>query len=177
MLAVQQQPASWPRIWSTEGEIDLQDRLSRLPFYAPSGFGGVAEDIQAILAKGPALLSQAVTIIDKAAPFLPFVLTVVEDPALPQIITRIKTLQALHAKTSSGAVPTASAPPKGIDLKRAVPLLDAAIWYEQHRWAPWAIGAGVVLTLGGIGFGVGRLTKRCRIPKASKAVGRRSRRR
>jgi hypothetical protein len=165
-----------PVVWATEAEFELQERLNKLPFYAPAGFGGVIEDIQSLIAKAPALLSQANTILAKAGPFLPFILSIVEDPALPLIITRVKTLQTVHAATAAPAAPgaTPSGPPKGVDLHRAVPLLDAAIWYEKHKWVPWAVGAGVVLTLGGIGFGIGRLSKRCRAPSG---VGRHYRRR
>lgn len=122
-----------------------------------NGVDGVAEDIQLILTKGPEMIHQAAAIVTKVGPFLPFVLSIVEDPALPQVITRIKTLKTLHEKGSpSTPSSAASGPPKGIDLKRALPILDAAIWYEKHKWAPFAIGASVVLAL----IGVGRLTKR-----------------
>jgi hypothetical protein len=122
-----------------------------------ASLNGVTEDLQLILTKGPEMVHQAATIVGKVGPFLPFVLSIVEDPALPQIITKVKTLKALHDKsTPSTPSSAASGPPKGIDLKRALPILDAAIWYEKHKWAPFAIGASVVLAL----IGVGRLTKR-----------------
>jgi len=123
------------------------------------GFNGVAEDIEKLAQKGPELIHQAVVIVDRVLPFLPFVLSIVEDPALPQVISRIKLLKAAHAANSPPSTGS-SGPPKGIDLTRALPVLDGLIWYEKHRWAPWVFGAGVVLALGGVGFGLGRLTKR-----------------
>ena len=121
--------------------------------------GGVAEDIEKLAQKGPELIHQAVVIVDKVLPFLPFVLSIVEDPALPQMISKIKVLKAAHAANSPPSKGS-SGPPKGIDLARALPVLDGLIWYEKHRWVPLAAGIGIVLALGGIGFGLGRLTKR-----------------
>jgi hypothetical protein len=181
VLFAAHQPASWPVVWSTEAEFDLQNRLSKLPFYAPAGFGGVIEDIQALIAKAPALLSQANTILAKAGPHMDTVLKIVEDPALPQLVDRLKTMKAIQdAKPkASGAAPAPTAP--GVGLKQVLPIWDAAIYVEKHPVArfvldhPVLVGAGAALVLGGIGFGVGRLTARRRA--ASGGVGRRYRRR
>lgn len=162
------QSASWPKIWSTEAETDLQTRLSRLPFYAPSGFGGVIEDLQSILQKAPALLQKGVVIIDKAGPHLDTVLKVTEDPALPQLVDRIKKMQAVQAQKAAKAAPSgvSPTPAPGVGLKRVLPLWDAAIFYEKHPYAPWLIGVGAVLTLGGLGFGIGYAVGRRRTRKA-----------
>jgi hypothetical protein len=104
-------------------------------------------------------LDKAKQILTKAGPYLDTVVDVVQDPALPQLVTRIKTLKALQAKAP--ATPTEPTKP-GVGLDRALPLMDAAIFYTKYPWAPWAIGAGVIVVLGGIGFGIGRATKRCR---------------
>jgi hypothetical protein len=115
-------------------------------------FGSAAPDLMSWLDKAKQILT-------KAGPYLDTVVDVVQDPALPQLVTRIKTLKALQAK----APETSTAPAKpGVGLDRALPLLDAAIFYTKYPWAPWAIGAGVVVVLGGIGFGIGRATKRRR---------------
>ena len=186
-----QQPASWPRAWTTEGEMDLQSRLHRLPFYnepiqavrVVPGFGGVMDDIQAILSKAPELLQKGVLIINKAGPHLDTVMAIVQDPALPGLIARVKTLQALQAaKPKSVPVPGAPAPSTDTGIKNLFPLLDAAIVVEKHpalKFAtahPVLVGAGALLVLTGIGFGIGRLTKRCRVPSPSVA-GRKYRRR
>jgi len=217
VLAIQQ-PANWPRIWSTAAEEDLQTRLSRLPFYAPTGFGGVTvngcddwgpdayrlarmlkkagiitggpcldadniglggvvEDIQAILQKAPDLLAKGVQIINQAGPYLDTILQVVQDPALPQLVDRIKTLQTIEAAKPS--TPTAAATPgtapvtptTNTGISKLIPALDAAIFLDKHPAAQFAldhpvlVGAGAAVILAGIGIGigigVGRLTKKC----------------
>ena len=170
MLAVQQS-VSWPKIWSTEPETDLQTRLSRLPFYAPTaGFGdanfsGIVEDVSALLAKGPAFLSQAAALIGKAGPYLSTIQNVVEDPALPQFVERVKTLRAIEeAKVAKRPVVPGKPVPKaiGVGLKSFLKPLDAAIYIEKYPWTPWIAGIGAVLVIGGLGFGIGYLTVRRR---------------
>jgi len=179
------QPASWPRVWSTDDAIDLKSRLQQLPLMrrgtlsdgcAPRAqLGSVFDDIQTLLAKAPNLISQAVTIVQKAEPYIPTITSAVQDPAMPQLMARVQTLQALEAAKSPPKAPGAPAAPAsvGVGLSRVLPLFDVAIWYEKHPWAPWAIGAGVIAVLGGVGFGVGRWTKRCR---SSSTAGYRRRR-
>lgn len=185
---------------TTTDALDLQNRLSRLPFFAANGvgvnvvnglgdqpaswprlwsggaqFGGVMEDLQTIVQKAPTYLTQLVTIVNKAAPYLPTIVQAVEDPALPQVIDRVQKLKAADAARSApSGVPAAAAPTKpGVGLSRTLPLWDAAIGYTKYPWAPWAIAGGAIIVLGGIGFGIGRWTKRCK----TSAVGRRYRRR
>jgi hypothetical protein len=142
-------------VWSTQAEFDLQQRLNRLPFYAPTtGLGDTISDIQALLSKGSQILTQA-------GPYLDTVLEIVQDPAMPQLIARVKTLKAVSAKSSTPTAP-GTAPAPGVGLARTFPLWDAAIWYTKYPWAPWAIGAGTIVVLGGLGFGIGRWTKKCR---------------
>lgn len=196
--ALPAQPSGWPQHWSTEGEIDLQSRLARLPFYSlptpalplpnvpmvqggPAGLGGVTEDLQTILQKAPDLLAKLVKILNAAGPHLDTVLQISLDPALPQIVARLKTLQAsAAAKPSTPAAPGA-APTTDSGVSKLIPALDAAIFLDRHPAAQFAIdhpilvGAGAFVILTGIGFGIGRLSKRCRT--ASPAVGRRYRRR
>ena len=121
------------------------------------GLGDTISDLSSLLSKGG-------TILQKAGPYLDTVLEVVQDPALPQLVSRIKTLKALDAGTSKPSVPSApGAPAKaGVGLSRTLPLWDAAIFYMRYPWAPWVIGAGTIVVLGGIGFGIGRATKKCR---------------
>lgn len=177
---------SWPTVWSTEAEVDLQNRLSKLPFYAPNGFGGVAEDIQSILAKGPELLSQAVAILNQAGPHLATIMQAVQDPAFPQLVDRIKALKAVEDAKASTTPKVAAAPgtaPASTDtgIGKLLPLFDAAIFIEKRPVMqfmvnhPVLVGASAFLVITGIGFGVGRLTKRCRA--SSSGVGHRYRRR
>lgn len=121
------------------------------------GFGDTISDLSSLLNKGGAILQ-------KAGPYLDTVLEVVQDPALPQLVTKIKALKAIDAGTRTPTAPGAPAPAAapGVGLNRVLPLWDAAIFYTKYPWAPWAIGAGAVVLLGGIGFGIGRATKKCR---------------
>jgi hypothetical protein len=183
VLFASHQSASLVRVWSTEAEVDLQDRLSKLPFYAPNGFGGVAEDIQTIIAKGPDLLAKAVGILNQAGPHLDTIMGIVQDPALPQLVDRLKTLKALEAAKAPPPVPGAPKPPPSTDsgISKLFPVFDTAIFLDKHPAAqfvldhPVLVGAGALLVITGIGYGIGRLTKRCRVPSAG--VGRHYRRR
>mgnify|MGYP003392130284 CR=1 FL=1 len=148
------QRAVMPEVWSTSAEFDLKQRLSKLPFYVPTGLGDTISDLSALLGKGGQILS-------KAGPYLDTVLEIVQDPALPQLITKVKVLKAADAGASPSAAPGGTAAP-GVGLNRVLPLWDVAIFYTKYPWAPWAIGAGAVVLLGGIGFGIGRATKKCR---------------
>lgn len=120
---------------------------------------GTTEDVQTIISKGPALISQVAKIITKAGEQLPMVLDIVEDPALPQIAQRIKILKSLAATGSTRGATTSTStyvPGTGIGLKRALPVLDALIFYLKNPWVAYAAGAGIVLVLGGIGFKLGQ---------------------
>lgn len=169
---------------STQADLDLQQRLSQLPVFAPTdsgsvintntGFGDIISDLQAILQQAPQYLNTAATILPKIQPYLPTIEQAADDPALPALIDRVQTLQKLDAAKSAPAAPGTPAPAQaGVGLKRVLPLWDAAIWYTKYPWAPWAIAAGTVVALGGIGFGIGRWTKRCK----TSTVGVRYRRR
>lgn len=122
-----------------------------------AGLGDVSSDIAALVAKGPGLLSQVVTIIDKAGEYLPVVMDIVEDPALPQIAQRIATLKDLAAGQPEGTTSTTNyVPGTGVGLSRAIPLLDGVIFFEKNPWTVYAGAAAVVALLGGIGYMLGR---------------------
>lgn len=202
-------PASWPTLTTTSDALDLQQRLARLPFYMPTmqggvatvnngfgaaqpaswpklwtgGFGDFATDLQTIINKAPQLLSQVVTILDKAAPQLPTILKMVEDPAFPVLVQKVETLQKIEAAkpAAPGGAPGPAKP--GVGLDRVVPLWDAAIFIESHPAAafvkdhPVLVGTGIAVVLAGIGFGVGmgigRWTKKCRAGFADRHYRRR----
>ncbi len=165
-LVLTMQPTSWPKIWAAEDDAELGVRLRRqLPLMRRGALGDVASDLQTILSKAPDLISQAATLITQAQDYLPTITAAVQDPSMPALIQRVQTLQTL----TSGPAPAPTPAPTpgttpaatGVGLNRVLPLFDAAIWYTKYPWAPWVIGAGVIITLGGAGFAVGRLTKRC----------------
>ena len=100
----------------------------------------------------------------------PFLQEIIVDPAIPQIVDRIKTIRKLGAGEPSvvEVVTTAPIPSKqaAADIKvkmgQAVKVLDGYIWYRKHPWILPVGVAGVVLTIMGVGFGIGRLTKSCK---------------
>lgn len=187
--ALPPQPGGWPEHWSTAAEIDLQSRLARLPFYSlptpalalpnvptvhagPAGLGGVAEDLQTIIQKAPDLLTKLVKILNAAGPHLDTVVLIAQDPALAQIVNRLKTLQASAASKPSTPAAPGAAPTADTGISKLIPALDAAIFLDKHPAAQFAVdhpilvGAGAVVILAGIGFGIGRLSKRCKAPAA-----------
>jgi hypothetical protein len=99
-----------------------------------------------------------------------FLHEIVIDPSIPKIVDRIKTIRKLGAGEPSivEAVTTAPIPSAkaAADIKvkmgQAVKVLDGYIWYRKHPWILPVGVAGVVLTIMGVGFGIGRLTKSCK---------------
>lgn len=95
--------------------------------------------------------------VGKVPSYIPILIDVVTDPALPEIFQRVRTIQSLtaerKAKAKSGLYGDETV---GIGLKKFVKPLDAVIWYLKHRWAPWVIGGGTIIVLFGGGFALGR---------------------
>jgi hypothetical protein len=78
---------------------------------------------------------------------------VLQDPALPDVLSRIQTIKQL-APTSSA--PGASTTGPGVGLSKAVPLLDAYIFYLKYPPViPVAIGLVTILIFA-IGFRSGK---------------------
>ena len=134
---------------------------------AHAGFGDIFTDVT--------------TILTKARGYLPLILDIVADPALPIVATKLRTIQGLAAKTAPATAPAAAAaspapgqvpaaPQRvGVGLHRFVPAMDAAIWYLRYPWAPWAIGGATVLVLAGGGFALGRWSGKRAARKVSAA--------
>ena len=190
------QPSNWPTVWSTAAEFDLMSRLAQLPTYAPpSGLGDVTSDIAELIQKAPDLLQKGVQLINQAGPQLDTIIAIVQDPVFPQIVDKLKQLQSIEdakSAASPSATSTTTPTPGSTGLNQLVPVLDAAIFTEQHPAAKFAldhpilVGAGAaVLMIGigaGVGYGISRLRK-CRVKAtpapaaAPAAMGRRRRRR
>lgn len=122
---------------------------------------GLAEDIVALGSEAPGVISGLVTVVRKLGPVLPTVKLVLDDPAFPQVLARIKTLHEIEAsKPSAPSTPGVPAPapgaPVGIGLNKAVPLLDAVIYTRRNPWAPWVVGGVLLLLIGGVGYRLGR---------------------
>lgn len=100
------------------------------------------------------------TTVTKARNYLDVVEAVLEDPALPQVATRLRKLKAIQAKRPSLPPGTPRLPagqkPPGIGLQATVKPLDAFIYYREH---PWILPVGIVAALavpGVIGYYIGK---------------------
>lgn len=124
----------------------------------------LADDIATLGNQAPAVISSIAKVVKTVGPALSTVRVILEDPAFPQVVARINTLHELEAAQAKptpaptpGTGPKPPVPPAaGIGLHRAVPILDAVIYARRNPWAPWAIGAGFLLLVGGIGYRLGR---------------------
>ena len=131
---------------------------------------GVADDIAYIIDKAPEYIEKAVKIVKKAEPYIDDIVKIVEDPALPGLIQRIRVIRAFKAAKPSaivGTLPLSGEP--SIDtsfLAKYLPAVDAYIWVEQNKWViPVGIAAAVLIP-GAIGYLIGNW----RGKKAAKAV-------
>lgn len=118
----------------------------------------LAEDIVALGSQAPGVISGLVKVVKTVGPVLPTINLVLEDPAFPQVIERIKTLHEIEAsKPSAPSTPgfPAPAPATGIGLNRAVPILDAVIFARRNPWVPWVVGGLLFLIPIGIGYKLG----------------------
>lgn len=126
---------------------------------------GLVEDIIALGSEAPAVVSGLLKVVRTVGPVLPTVKAVVDDPAFPQVIARIKTLNELEksqVRPTAPRVPGAPRPPAapvGIGLNRAVPILDAVIYARRNPWAPWVAGGLALLIIGGVGYGLGKRSR------------------
>lgn len=138
--------------------------------------GKYLPDVLKALEKIGPYLPRFIKMIEKAAPKLPqiiatieqaedVILAVVEDPALPAVVQRLRQIRALHtSKNGLGqAAPTplpvpAKSTKPGVGLDRLVRALDLYLYIRRRPWLPWVVGGGAFLVLFGLGFGVGRLT-------------------
>lgn len=112
-----------------------------------------------------ASLSAIAPILQKGAQYLPTILNIVEDPALPMVVGQIQQLRALEQKartsaTAAGQPAPGPAGPVGIGLHRFVGVIGAYIWTRTHPWETRGIAALGVGVLFGLGFAVGRLSVR-----------------
>ena len=117
----------------------------------------LVDDILALGAEAPAVVSGLVHVVRKVGPVLPAVKLVIDDPAFPQVIARIKTLHEIEA--SKPKAPGAPAPPAGVGLDKAVPILDAVIYVRRNPWAPWLVGGLLLLATIGVGYRLGQRSR------------------
>jgi alpha-glucuronidase len=138
----------------------------RLP--ASNALNGTVEDAMAIVQKAKDYLPQIRRIVDKAGDYLPTIALIAEDPALPVLAKRIRTLneiekkyQAKQRQAAGITAPSAGQPQAvGIGLRKAVKPLDFAIWAAQNRGKAMAVLIAVPVTLLLGAFFLGRLSVR-----------------
>ncbi len=135
-------------------------------------FGDVVDDINSVVNRLPGLITQAGAAITQIEPFLPQILTLVQDPAFPDVMARIQTIQTL---TDTGPASAGAAPSSGpTGLAKILPLLDGGIFYLKHPSAPFVAAGASVVVLGGIGAFLGFALARRGL---GKSLGKRQRRR
>lgn len=124
-------------------------------------FTGVTDDIAWVIKKAPEFITKAIKIVRKAEPYIDDIIDVVEDPALPAIIQRVRIIRNLNKGLSPTGTPLSGNELAEVGLTKYLPVIDTYIWIKQHVWiVPVAI-AGVLLIPGLIGYVIGRATKRC----------------
>lgn len=127
---------------------------------------GVTENLQKILSKAPEYIEDVAQILDKAGKYLPTLVHIAEDPALPQVIDRIEALYAIEKKRKEAEAAATKTPRPvavkrvGIGLDRVVKPLGAFVYLREHPWLPWVLGTGVIALVLGGGILIGRATKR-----------------
>jgi hypothetical protein len=106
-------------------------------------------------------LGQLVPILQRVRSFLPTVITIIEDPALPKIVGHVQTLRATEVSDRKAGRPGPPGP-VGIGLHRFLGPIAALVWIRQHPWQTKGIAALGLFAVVGLGFGLGRVSKRCR---------------
>ena len=110
-------------------------------------------------------LGQIGPVLQRVAGYMPTVVAIVEDPALPKIVGHVQTLRALEARDRAreqAAGKPVPPGPLGIGMHRFLGPIGALVWVRQHPWQAKGIAALSVLAVLGVGFGFGRVSKRCR---------------
>jgi len=84
-------------------------------------------------------------------------LQVIADPALPDVVERLKILHELEqASPSAPKAPTSGQPTLGVGLRFVVPVLDGWIFVRRNPWVAFAAAAAFVLLIGDVGYRMGR---------------------
>jgi hypothetical protein len=127
---------------------------------------GVTDDIAWVIKKAPEFITKAVKIVRKAEPFIDDIIDVVEDPALPEIIQRIRIIRKLKKLPVTAPIKQLGGNETDASLLRKyLPAIDAYIWVEQNKWVIPVGIATALLIPGLIGFLIGRVTKKCSVAR------------
>ena len=116
-------------------------------------------------------LSTISSLATKVEPYLDVITSALDDPAFPAVIARIRTIRSLAESEAAvtASAPTAkvstAAPAVGLGLNKFVTPLDYYIYFRKNKAATYVGIAAVLLLPLGIGFMIGRLSK-----KSCKAV-------
>jgi len=124
--------------------------------------GDIGSDVATLISEAPAVLSSLATIVRKGKPYIATLRSVVDDPALPAVMDRIKIIAEIEA--SSPGLPTfpgttpkpPTAPTPGIGLHYFVKPLDAYIYARRNPMIAVLLGAGFLILVGGIGYKLGQ---------------------
>lgn len=100
-------------------------------------------------------------IAERVPQYLDTIVDVLEDPALPVVISQVKAIKKLNVADAKRQIPTITEKDiPGVGLSRFVKPIDAYIYTREHRWVtPTAIVLMLLIPFG-IGIIIGRVTKR-----------------
>lgn len=175
MLTAIHQPKTWPRIWAAEADDELQARLREIPLVRQGMLGRARQqraagrrqlgaditDLSSLISSAPGMINRVVGIVSKAQPYLDVAESIVDDPALPDFMSRIRTIRSLNNPGTPATPPAPAAdgslpPVVPVGLTKFMPAVDGYIWARQHPWIVPLVGVGVIGVLGGAGFLLGR---------------------
>jgi hypothetical protein len=102
--------------------------------------------------------------LDTIAPAIFAAAKIVEDPAVPEIACEVIRLNKVMAGQNPGPpcqrrVLTPADKRKGVGLYVARQPLRAYVWARQHPGTTLAIGAGIVLAIGLVGYTIGKKSR------------------
>ncbi len=84
-------------------------------------------------------------------------LQLIADPALPDVLERLKVLHELEAASPNApTAPVTGQPKLGVGLRYAVPVLDGVIFVRRNPWVAFAAAAAFVFLIGDIGYRLGK---------------------
>lgn len=133
--------------------------------------------------KAPEYIAAVASVADKIPKYIPTVISVLQDPALDQVIALVQKVadntKRIDCEKRGGLMisgsckgATATAPTTttstskivgtgtGVGLSKAITPLKSYLWYQDNPWVTYAVIAAAIVVPIGVGVVIGRATKR-----------------